>query len=143
MKARYLNHATAVAALLGAALVLACDDNGSDVSAPDPAPILRATTSVSGEVDVSISAFAAAIGAVDNKGAPNLHDRAPRRKLGRCAGPVHQYRRVSGDLLQPDRDPGARVHLRDGWAQGERQPLRRRESDLRDGPHPIQRSQDV
>jgi hypothetical protein len=79
MKARHLNHATAVAALLGAALVLACDDNGSDVSAPDPAPILRATTSVSGEVDASISAFAAAIGAVDNKGAPNLHDATGRR----------------------------------------------------------------
>ena len=40
MKARMSTRATAVAALLGAALALGCD-KGSDINAPGDAPILR------------------------------------------------------------------------------------------------------
>jgi len=78
MKAPKLTRATAVAALLGAALALACD-SGSDISAPGGAPALRTVTKLSGDVAAHIPEFAAAIGAVDNKSAPGLHDATGRR----------------------------------------------------------------
>src|SRR6476661_4402222 len=78
MKAPMLTRATAVAALLGAALALACD-SGSDISAPGGGPALRTVTKLSGDVAAHIPEFAAAIGAVDNKSAPGLHDATGRR----------------------------------------------------------------
>src|SRR6476661_352027 len=73
MKAPMFTRATAVAALLGAALALACD-SGSDINAPGNAPILRTVTKLSGDVAAHVPEFAAAIGAVDNKGVPGRHD---------------------------------------------------------------------
>jgi hypothetical protein len=80
MQARLITHATAVAALLGAALALGCG-NGSDVIAPDDAPILRATTTLSGDVASKIPAFATAVGAVNNAGEPGRHDATGRRQI--------------------------------------------------------------
>ena len=80
MKARMFTRATAVAALLGAALALACD-RGSDINAPGGEPTLRTVTKLNGEVAAHVSEFAAAIGAVDNKGEPGLHDATGRRAV--------------------------------------------------------------
>ena len=73
MKAPMFTRATAVAALLGAALALGCD-NGGDVAAPGSGAILEKVTSTSGNLATQVPAFAAAIGAVDNAGAPGRHD---------------------------------------------------------------------
>jgi hypothetical protein len=80
MKAPMFTRATAVAALLGAALALACD-SGSDINAPGDAPSLRTVTKLSGDVAAHVPEFAAAIGAVDNKGAPGRHDATGRRGI--------------------------------------------------------------
>jgi hypothetical protein len=81
MKTRMFTHATAVAALLGAALGQACSDSGSDVSAPDDAPILRVTTSLSGDVAARIPEFANLAGAVNNKAEPGRHEATGRREI--------------------------------------------------------------
>ena len=70
--------ALAVVALLGAALAQGCD-GGSDVAAPDPAPILQKVTHVSGDIAARAAEFTAATGAVDNKGAAGRHDATGRR----------------------------------------------------------------
>ena len=80
MKAHLFTRATAVAALLGAALALGCD-NGGDVAAPGSGAILEKVTSTSGNLATQVPAFAAAIGAVDNAGAPGRHDATGRRKI--------------------------------------------------------------
>jgi len=81
MKALLRTPATAVAALLGAALALGCGDNGGDVAAPGSGAILRRITRTSGDLVTSVPAFAAAIGAVDNAGAPGAHDATGRRRI--------------------------------------------------------------
>jgi hypothetical protein len=80
MKARFITHATAVAVLLGAALAQGCG-NGSDVTAPGGAPILQKVTRASGDLVTRVPALAAAIGAIDNKGAPGRHDATGRRGI--------------------------------------------------------------
>jgi hypothetical protein len=81
MQALLRTRATAVAALLGAALALGCNDNGGDVAGPGSGAILRKVTRTSGDLVTSVPAFAAAIGAVDNAGAPGQHDAGGRRRV--------------------------------------------------------------
>lgn len=81
MKALLRTRATAVAALLGAALALGCGDNGGDVAGPGSGAILRKVTRTSGDLVTSVPAFAEAIGAVDNAGAPGQHDATGRRRI--------------------------------------------------------------
>jgi hypothetical protein len=80
MKARLTTQATAVVALLGTALALGCD-NGSDVASPGGAPVLLTVTRASGDLATRVPAFAASIGAVDNKGAAGRHDATGRRAI--------------------------------------------------------------
>jgi hypothetical protein len=81
MKALVRTRATAVAALLGAALALGCGDNGGDVAGPGSGAILQKITRTSGDLVTSVPAFAEAIGAVDNAGAPGQHDATGRRRI--------------------------------------------------------------
>jgi hypothetical protein len=81
MKALLRTRATAVAALLGAALALGCDDKGGDVAGPGSGAVLQKVTRLSGDLVTSVPAFAAAIGAVDNAGAPGQHDATGRRRV--------------------------------------------------------------
>jgi len=81
MKADLFTRATAVAALLGAAFALGCGDNGGDVAAPGSGAILQKITQASGDLVTRVPEFAAAIGAVDNAGAPGQHDAAGRRRI--------------------------------------------------------------
>jgi hypothetical protein len=81
MKALLRTRATALAALLGAALALGCDDNGGDLGGPGSGPILQKVTRTSGDLVTAVPAFAAAIGAVDNAGAPGQHDATGRRRI--------------------------------------------------------------
>jgi hypothetical protein len=88
MTARIITHATTLAALLGAALALACGDSGGDVTAPGGAPALQKVTAASGDLVTRVPAFATALGAVDNKGAPGRHDAAGRRGINWDGVPV-------------------------------------------------------
>ena len=81
MKALLRTRATAVAALLGAALALGCGDNGGDVAGPGSGAILKKVIRTSGDLVTSVPAFAEAIGAVDNAGAPGQHDATGRRRI--------------------------------------------------------------
>jgi hypothetical protein len=81
MKVLLRSRATAVAALLGAALALGCGDNGGDVASPGSGAVLQRITRTSGDLVTSVPAFAAAIGAVDNAGAPGQHDATGRRRI--------------------------------------------------------------
>ena len=81
MKSPLFTRATAVAALLGAAFALGCDDNGGDIASPGSGAVLEKVTQISGDLATRVPEFAAAIGAVDNAGAPGRHDAAGRRKV--------------------------------------------------------------
>jgi hypothetical protein len=80
MQTRTITRATALAALLGAALAQACND-GADLGAPDQAPILRTVTRRTGGITANVAEFGAAIGAVNNKAEPGRHDASGRREI--------------------------------------------------------------